>query len=251
MSAFEAGRPRPPDEAHQYAPAVPGGGQSPRGRWRTVERTWPDGPGVADALLAPRGDLVLERPGQDGATFEQAEGPFLTYQRRVCAPVANGATWREQTRYSWMLPWFAWLFTLGVAVGAMGCTAKDREVSFTAPTPSAQYDSRYIAVANGAGIRPTSSYAIAIGKNQQGTRNDAMSRCGTGCDIVAECTVTGLTTQRWPFAAVAMSEFSSVFPVGRTVAVICTGTAVAVRPRVSVTVAVSVYVPGAALVQLT
>jgi hypothetical protein len=126
---------------------------------------------------------------------------------------------------------FAWLFTLGVAVGAMGCTAQDREVSLTAPTPPAQYDSRYIAVANGAGIRPTSAYAIVIGKNQQGTRNDAMSRCGTGCDIVAECTVTGLTSQRWPFAAVAMSEFSSVFPVGRTVAVICTAESTAEAER--------------------
>ncbi len=60
---------------HQYAPPVPAAG-------RTVTRVWPDEPDVAAALEQPRDDLVLERQTPDG-TFEQADGPFLEYERRL------------------------------------------------------------------------------------------------------------------------------------------------------------------------
>lgn len=48
----------------------------------------------------------------DEAAFEQTEGPFLAYERRVRGPAADGGPWSERTTYRWSLPWFAWLFAL-------------------------------------------------------------------------------------------------------------------------------------------
>jgi len=89
------------------------GGHAPRGRCRTVQRSWPDDPGVGDALRHPRDDLVLERTVGSGDRFDQVEGPFLEYERRIVrVEGAAGDHWRETTTYRWTLPWFAWLFTL-------------------------------------------------------------------------------------------------------------------------------------------
>ncbi len=88
---------------HQYAPPVPAAG-------RTVTRVWPDEPSVAAALEQPRDDLVLERPLPDGR-FEQADGPFLQYERRLERSDGNLV---ETTRYRISVPWFNWLFALPI-----------------------------------------------------------------------------------------------------------------------------------------
>jgi len=77
---------------------------------RTVTRVWPDDPEVAAALERPRDDLVLERQASDG-TFEQADGPFLEYERRL---ERSDDTLVETTRYRISIPWFNWLFALPV-----------------------------------------------------------------------------------------------------------------------------------------
>lgn len=54
---------------------------------------------------------MLERPGDRPGVFVQADGPFVTYERRV---LRDGDGWRERTTFRWHLPWFAWLFVLPV-----------------------------------------------------------------------------------------------------------------------------------------
>jgi MFS family permease len=65
---------------------------------------------VAVGLERPRDDLVLERQLPDG-TFEQSEGPFLEYERRL---ERSDGTFVETTRYRISIPWFGWLFGLPV-----------------------------------------------------------------------------------------------------------------------------------------
>ena len=71
---------------------------------------WPDEPSVTAALEHPRDDLVLERPLPDGR-FEQADGPFLQYERRLERSDGNLV---ETTRYRISVPWFNWLFALPI-----------------------------------------------------------------------------------------------------------------------------------------
>jgi len=110
-------------------------GHPGRGHVRTVERTWPDEPAVAAALALPRDDIVRERPGTAPLTFEQTEGPFLDYARRI-TPAAGGAL-RETTSYRWSLPWFAWLFTLPLrwTIGRRFAPPGRRHHPHGAPTP--------------------------------------------------------------------------------------------------------------------
>lgn len=89
----------------QYAPPV---------FTRSATRVWPDDPRVRDRLFAERRDLVHERPTAttiDHATFEQADGPFHSYERSV---TADGDEIVERTRYQLRIPWFGWLFALPV-----------------------------------------------------------------------------------------------------------------------------------------
>lgn len=65
---------------------------------------------MAAALEQPRDDLVLERPLPEGR-FEQAEGPFLQYERHLERSEGNLV---ETTRYRISVPWFNWLFALPV-----------------------------------------------------------------------------------------------------------------------------------------
>lgn len=95
----------------QYALVVPEGGHVTSGRGHTVDRTWPDSPGLIDALDRPRDDLVRERRAAEPRVFAQDQGPFLHYERRV-TEVEGG--WRERTTFRWSLPWFAWLFLVPV-----------------------------------------------------------------------------------------------------------------------------------------
>ena len=93
----------------QYAPAVLGGGHD-TGRRRVV-REWPDEPGVVAVLERPRDDLVLEQAADDGE-FVQASGPFTSYRRTLSR--VDGGRLRETTRFSYTIPWFAWVFALPV-----------------------------------------------------------------------------------------------------------------------------------------
>ncbi len=77
---------------------------------RTVTRVWPDEPDVAAALERPRDDLLLERRLPDG-TFDQSDGPFLQYERRL---ERSDGTFVETTRYRLSIPWFNWLFALPI-----------------------------------------------------------------------------------------------------------------------------------------
>ncbi|MFV0309181.1 MAG: MFS transporter [Desertimonas sp.] len=90
---------------------MPEGGHVSSGRGHTVDRTWPDSPGLVDVLSRPRDDLVRERGDTEAGVFVQDEGPFLEYRRRI-EPVPGG--WRERTTFRWSLPWFAWLFLIPV-----------------------------------------------------------------------------------------------------------------------------------------
>jgi hypothetical protein len=124
----------------QYGPVVLAGGHiidrpaRASGRRHTVVRTWPDTSEVAATLARPRDDLVLEQR-VEGGRFEQAEGPFTAYERRV-VPAADG-TLRETTTYSWSLPWFAWVFALPLrwALARRGATPTRRHAEYTAATP--------------------------------------------------------------------------------------------------------------------
>jgi MFS family permease len=65
---------------------------------------------------APYDDFVVERAGPsvdangrpNGVQFEQADGPFSWYRRRVITDEARPV---EVTEFSLRLPWFSWLFT--------------------------------------------------------------------------------------------------------------------------------------------
>jgi MFS family permease len=81
------------------------------GRETTLTRTWPDDPDHRRIVLAPRDDLVVERPTDDPRRFEQREGPFREYARSVA--VADGRI-VETTCYRLTVPWFAWVFALPV-----------------------------------------------------------------------------------------------------------------------------------------
>ncbi|MEO6651940.1 MAG: MFS transporter [Ilumatobacteraceae bacterium] len=96
---------------------------------RTVTRVWPDEPETRHRLLTIRNDLVAERGAvgttthRDGprspsstccpvdATFEQASGPFESYERTVTSR-HDGLV--EQTNFRLRIPWFGWLFVLPV-----------------------------------------------------------------------------------------------------------------------------------------
>jgi MFS family permease len=103
------------------------------GRTRTVVRTWPDTRDVAASLARPRDDLVLERAVPGG--FEQAQGPFTAYERRV--EPADDGTVVETTTYRWSLPWFAWVFALPVrwAIARRGAAPTHPHAEYTAATP--------------------------------------------------------------------------------------------------------------------
>jgi MFS family permease len=78
---------------------------------RTLIRRWPDTPDQRAVLAAPRDDLLLETPASsDGSQhwrFEQADGPFVAYERTVSP---DDAELVETTRYRAVIPWFGWLF---------------------------------------------------------------------------------------------------------------------------------------------
>jgi MFS family permease len=120
---------------------LPGGHDGDRSRrppgTRQVVREWPDSPGVAERLQHPRDDLVLERAAGD-ARFEQAAGPFTTYERHLTPVVtSDGPHWRETTRYRYTLPWFSWLFALPVrwAIARRGVAPTHLAHVHAAPTP--------------------------------------------------------------------------------------------------------------------
>lgn len=75
---------------------------------RTVSREWPDQPEVLAVLRSPRRDLLIEAPAGDDR-FEQAHGPFRSYERRL---ERSPRGWRETTTYRLVLPWMGWLFVL-------------------------------------------------------------------------------------------------------------------------------------------
>lgn len=72
----------------------------------TVTREWPDDDTVRERLERPRDDLLTEHRRADGA-FEQAIGPFSTYERRV---VEGDGVLTERTTFRLAIPWFGWLF---------------------------------------------------------------------------------------------------------------------------------------------
>lgn len=69
-----------------------------------------------DAILQPRADIVLERPVPGTARFEQDEGPFRRYARRVEVEQAGGGLSRvvQTVEYALALPYFGWLLALPV-----------------------------------------------------------------------------------------------------------------------------------------
>ncbi|HEY8093689.1 MAG TPA: MFS transporter [Acidimicrobiales bacterium] len=71
-----------------------------------LEARW-SGAQAEPKLLEPRDDLILERPAGPGR-FEQAEGPFRSYERTV-SEGADGAI-TEVTSYRLAIPWFGWAF---------------------------------------------------------------------------------------------------------------------------------------------
>jgi MFS family permease len=104
------------------------------GRVHTIVRTWPDTADVCATLARPRDDLVLER-AVPGDAFEQADGPFTAYERRV-EPAGDG-TLRETTTYRWSLPWFAWVFALPLrwTIARRGATPTRPHAEYTTATP--------------------------------------------------------------------------------------------------------------------
>ncbi len=71
---------------------------------------WPDQPAVRELIDSPRDDLVGEQRTGDGR-FEQLNGPFERYQRRVSS---DGEHLTEHTTYLLKIPWFGWLFALPI-----------------------------------------------------------------------------------------------------------------------------------------
>ncbi|RLE15765.1 MAG: hypothetical protein DRJ50_15680, partial [Actinobacteria bacterium] len=88
----------------KYAPAVESGG-------RILTREWSKDPQRQAHLAEPRDDIVLERACEptDSSVleFEQEDGPFTTYRRRL--EVHDDAL-VETTSYEVVIPWFGWLF---------------------------------------------------------------------------------------------------------------------------------------------
>lgn len=90
----------------------------------TVTNTWTADQATLDAVLAPRQDLVRERPGEspnDGVfVFELDEGPFERYRRTItvshdtaASPTASTATVIEQVDYKLAIPlWWPYLWLL-------------------------------------------------------------------------------------------------------------------------------------------
>lgn len=90
-----------------------------RRRDSVVTTSWPAGSPAALAALTPRDDsLVAERPlhpdlpataaAAVGREFEQHDGPFHRYHRRVHVTADGIVT--ETVRYRIDIPWFGWLF---------------------------------------------------------------------------------------------------------------------------------------------
>ena len=81
---------------------------------RSATRVGPNEAATHERLLTERRDLVHERIGAaSGATasFEQADGPFRTYQRTVTVHADRIV---ETTSYRLRIPWFGWLFAIPV-----------------------------------------------------------------------------------------------------------------------------------------
>lgn len=90
-----------------------------------------------------------------------------------------------------------------------------------APAPAPAPFVRYVAVSLDTGFEISGSWGIAYGSNQQGTRNAANDYCqrnAPSCSVQAECRISG---QQATYAALAMTNFSSTFPVGRNIALSC------------------------------
>ena len=77
-------------------------------------------------------------------------------------------------------------------------------------------------------LRPNDAWTVVFGTNLQGTRNTAVSRCeargGGSCESLAECVINNAEAS--PYAAVAMTDFSNTFPIGRFVSLRCGTTTV-------------------------
>ena len=81
---------------------------------RSATRVWPNEAATHERLLAERRDLVRERAGASSgasANFEQAEGPFRSYERTVTVLDDRIV---ETTSYRLRIPWFGWLFAIPV-----------------------------------------------------------------------------------------------------------------------------------------
>ena len=97
---------------------------------------------------------------------------------------------------------------------------------------------RWVSVAVNDSIRPSSAWGLSYGSSQQGVRNQSLERCnsfagGSGCGHWLECG-PNMNPNR-PFAALAMSPWSSTFPVGRTGNVACANASQAEAESVALT----------------
>jgi hypothetical protein len=103
------------------------------------------------------------------------------------------------------------------------------------PGPAPAPFVRYVAVATNHGLRPSPAWGIAYASDLQTARNEAFAYCesangGIGCGNWLECS-TPITDSRLAYYALAMSPFSSSFPVGRTGRLVCGGVNVAAVER--------------------
>jgi hypothetical protein len=130
-----------------------------------------------------------------------------------------------------MLMWVSLLGASVLGAGCVGGTSSTLTGPSTVPqaappaSPQPQFF-RYVVLALADGIRPSSAWGLAYGSNLQGTRNAALERCGSACGTSLECNPPLADAQR-AYAALAMSEWSSTFPIGRATSLACMGESVA------------------------
>jgi hypothetical protein len=130
------------------------------------------------------------------------------------------------------------MVVVGVATVEVSCASSGDDSSSptgpsyvpapTAPAPQPTFQ-RYVAVALSGGLNPTPAWGIAYGSSLQGTRNAAIDFCqrgGSSCEIKAECNPP-IGWEPNANAALAMTEFSSTFPIGRYIGLACGGPSVA------------------------
>jgi hypothetical protein len=138
-----------------------------------------------------------------------------------------------------------WVSLLGASVLGAGCvggtsspigpSTVPQAAPPASPGPAPTPFVRYVAVATNHGLRPSSAWGIAYASDLQTARNRALAHCesangGIGCGNWLECS-TPITDRRIAYYALAMSPFSSSFPLGRTGSLVCGGLNVAAVER--------------------